>query len=124
MGMSDFTRLVGEKLRTVRLHHKLSQQQVAEKTGFSDSYISDVERGQRNISLETLEKFILALQISPNDLFNFQDINVDNGVQEKRLLLEIHKSQLMAREVSEVKYVIRSAQDFMKTVDELKDQGS
>ena len=53
--MSDFLRLVGERLRMIRKVKGLTQDQVAEKTGkvgMSKSHISDIERGQRNIFID------------------------------------------------------------------------
>lgn len=118
--MTELTRLVGEKLKAVRKAKGFTQEQIAERAEISDSYVSDVERGQRNISLETLEKLIRALDISPEELFHFDGILADNEIQEKKLLVELHKSQLMAREIEEVRYVVRTSNEFLSTVDQLR----
>ncbi|NRF96149.1 helix-turn-helix transcriptional regulator [Paenibacillus frigoriresistens] len=117
--MSDFLRLVGERLRMVRKLKGLTQDQLAEKTGkdsMSKSHISDIERGQRNISLLTLEILMNALEIDPSELFNFQKLDGE-GIHEKKLILDIHKSMLMERGLDEVKYVVRTTNDFLDTID-------
>ncbi|KRE34999.1 helix-turn-helix domain-containing protein [Paenibacillus sp. Soil724D2] len=117
--MSDFLRLVGERLRMVRKLKGLTQDQLAEKTGkdsMSKSHISDIERGQRNISLLTLGILMNALEIDPSELFNFQKLDGE-GIHEKKLILDIHKSMLMERGLDEVKYVVRTTNDFLDTID-------
>ncbi|GAF21013.1 transcriptional regulator, MerR family [Bacillus sp. JCM 19047] len=71
--MVDLQTLVGKKIRLMRRAQNLTQHELAEKTGLIDSYIGGVERGERNISLRTLEKIVQGLEISISDLF--VDIN-------------------------------------------------
>ncbi len=60
---------LGEKLRMLRKStRKLTLSEVAEKTGFSVSFLSDLERGQTRPSLETLEKLSKFYKVSMNEL--------------------------------------------------------
>ncbi|WP_135554143.1 helix-turn-helix domain-containing protein [Paenibacillus cymbidii] len=118
--MSDFRRLVGEQLRMIRKNRGFTQAQVAEKTGkegMSKSHISDIERGRKNISLDTLDVLMNALEIAPNELFNFHELNRSGEIGEKKLLLDLHKQLLMERPIEDVRYVVRTARDFLDTVD-------
>jgi len=47
----------------------ISQEVLAERAGLHRTYIGDIERGARNLSLENIEKTARALQISISDLF-------------------------------------------------------
>jgi transcriptional regulator with XRE-family HTH domain len=124
--MSDFLRLVGEQLRMIRKTKGMTQPQLAEKTGedgMSKSRISDIERGKTNISLKTLELLMNALEIAPNELFNFQKLDGVEGIAEKKLIVDIHKYMLMERDLAEVKYVIRTTKDFLDTIDAKESKG-
>lgn len=55
---------LNEALRLYRKARNLTQKQVAEKAGISVSYLSLVERGQRDPSLSTLEKIASAMGVS------------------------------------------------------------
>jgi transcriptional regulator with XRE-family HTH domain len=57
--------IVAENLRAVRSGQKVSQQTVARKSGFSVSYISMLERGERTPPLDTLEALAKVLSVSP-----------------------------------------------------------
>ncbi|SDJ40173.1 helix-turn-helix domain-containing protein [Paenibacillus naphthalenovorans] len=48
----DFKQTVGEQIRRVRKLRGMTREQLAEQSGLIFSYINDVERGIRNISLE------------------------------------------------------------------------
>lgn len=56
-------------LRRWRGQLGLSQEQLAERAGLHRTYISDVERGARNLSLESISKLAMALDISVSTLF-------------------------------------------------------
>lgn len=62
---------IGQRIREIRLHRELTQEKLGELTGVSYSYIGRIERGQKNISLLTLEKIATALEISEMDLFTY-----------------------------------------------------
>jgi transcriptional regulator with XRE-family HTH domain len=115
--MSDFLRLVGEQIMMIRKAKGLTQENVAEKCGIRGTRISDIERGQTNSSLKTLEKIMNALEIAPNEHFNFQKLSATEGIEDKKLLVEIHRSLLMERGIDEVKYVIGNTKEFLNAMD-------
>jgi len=48
----------------------ISQEALANKAGLDRTYVTDVENGRRNISIQNLEKLILSLNVSISDFFN------------------------------------------------------
>jgi transcriptional regulator with XRE-family HTH domain len=64
----DMRRLVGQNLRRIRDSKKLTQEQLAEISGFSQQYLSGLERGRRNPTVVTLYELALALDVSYLDL--------------------------------------------------------
>ena len=61
----DMRRLVGDNVRRLRLGSGMTQEQFAERSGFSQQYISDLERGRRNPTLVSLLELAQALDTSP-----------------------------------------------------------
>lgn len=59
---------LGEVLQERRNKLSWSQNELARTSEFHRSYISDVERGYRNISLKNLSKLASALQVPVSDL--------------------------------------------------------
>ncbi|WP_159887559.1 helix-turn-helix domain-containing protein [Paenibacillus puerhi] len=115
--MNSLMRLVGEQLRLVRKARGLTQEELAEKCGLSFSYISDIERGSRNVTLESLDKLMVALDVMPSEVFNFKDIESVNAADDKRMMIEILRSLLVERRPDEVRFVLKMAQEFIQTVD-------
>lgn len=53
----------GQKLRRIRRRQQISQERLGELAGLHRTYVSSVERGERNVSLETIERFAGALGV-------------------------------------------------------------
>lgn len=62
---------LGKNVKQLRKEAELSQEELGEITGLDRTYISGVERGVRNPSLQTLEKLAKALKISVSDMMRF-----------------------------------------------------
>ena len=61
--MADVFIRFGKRLRQVRLRKGISQEKLAELAGLHRTYVSSVERGERNISILNIEKLALALKV-------------------------------------------------------------
>jgi transcriptional regulator with XRE-family HTH domain len=59
-----------ENLRKVRSKRLLSQEKLAELTGLHRTYVGSVERGERNISIDNIERFSLALHVPVSELLS------------------------------------------------------
>ena len=60
---------IGHRVRFFRKKKGLSQQNLSEKAGVGIDYISNLETKGSNIKIDTLEKILLGLDISPADFF-------------------------------------------------------
>lgn len=60
----DMRRLVGRNVRRIRLEKGLTQEAFAERSGFSQQYLSSLERGTRNPTVVTLSELASALGVS------------------------------------------------------------
>lgn len=59
----------GQKVREERLKRKLSQEEFADIAGVHRTYIGMIERAEKNITLENIEKISRALGVKISDLF-------------------------------------------------------
>lgn len=64
----DIKERLGKNIRTLRGRTGLSQEAFADAAGLHRTYISDIERGRRNVTIEVLEKLAKALEVSPGSL--------------------------------------------------------
>jgi transcriptional regulator with XRE-family HTH domain len=67
--MPDIKATFGKRLRELREAKGLSQESLAHEAGLDRTYVSSVERGKRNISLENIERLANALGVRVKDLF-------------------------------------------------------
>ena len=59
----------GQAVLKVRLEQGISQEELADRCGLHRTYISDVELGKRNISLENIERIAISLNRTLSDFF-------------------------------------------------------
>jgi transcriptional regulator with XRE-family HTH domain len=64
----DMRKLVGRNVGRIRREKGLTQEQLAEISGFSQQYISGLEQGRRNPTIVTLYELATALGVSHLDL--------------------------------------------------------
>ena len=64
----DMRKLVGRNVRRIRIQKGLTQEAFAERSGFSQQYISGLERGRRNPTVVTVYELAQALGVSHLDL--------------------------------------------------------
>ncbi len=64
----DMRKLVGRNFARLRRDRGLTQEQVEVRSGFSQQYLSSLERGRRNPTVITLYELSQALGVSPVEL--------------------------------------------------------
>ena len=67
--MSEIAKTVGQRIRNYRMQLGYSQEKLAELSGCHPTYIGQVERGEKNATLESIEKIANALGVSLSTLF-------------------------------------------------------
>lgn len=73
---------LGDRLREVRQHNGLSQEQTANIAEITPAYLGQIERGQKNVSINKLTKICAALNISLADFFSNATSQPYNGVDD------------------------------------------
>ncbi|MFC4170931.1 helix-turn-helix domain-containing protein [Microvirga sp. GCM10011540] len=64
----DMRKLVGQNFARIRREKGLTQEQIEERSGFSQQYLSGLEQGRRNPTVVTLYELAQALGVSHLDL--------------------------------------------------------
>ena len=72
MQRPDVTKPFGVSVRAWRNRLGISQEELGGRAGLHRTYICDIERGARNVSLESIEKLARALEISMTKLFSYE----------------------------------------------------
>ena len=63
---------VGQRIKELRLHNGMSQEDFAYKCSLDRTYITSLERGKRNISLLNLQKIANAFDMTLSQFFDFK----------------------------------------------------
>ncbi|MEW6684461.1 MAG: helix-turn-helix transcriptional regulator [Nitrospirota bacterium] len=57
--------LIGRRIKTLRTRLRLTQDQLSERVGISPQYLSNIERGRENPTLDTLLRLAESLRVQP-----------------------------------------------------------
>lgn len=69
-GVETLRKSLGERVRQLRRDAGVSQEDFASACGFARSYMSRIERGTSNLSLDAIERLALAFGITVGELFH------------------------------------------------------
>jgi transcriptional regulator with XRE-family HTH domain len=67
---SSSKKIVAQNVRFLRLERHLSQEKLAERSGLHRTYVGSIERSERNISLENIDRLAAALGVASVDLLS------------------------------------------------------
>lgn len=110
----NLPKIVGLKIKEIRKSKGWTQEQLAETASIHYSYIGGIERGERNISLETLQKIIDALEVSAVELFPANTTILKNEV------LKEHIEMISERPIQDIELIHRVSKDILNALDETK----
>jgi transcriptional regulator with XRE-family HTH domain len=68
---TDVLKQFGKRVRELRQEKGVSQEELAELSGFHRNYIGMLERGERNISLKNIAIIAKTFKLSVKDLFDY-----------------------------------------------------
>ncbi|WP_283124758.1 helix-turn-helix transcriptional regulator [Angelakisella massiliensis] len=88
--MSELTQIIGKRIRGFRQRQGLSQEALAERCGLHVTYIGQVERGEKNASMESIQKIAAGLGISLDRLFEkIEPVSAQKGPDYPRQAYEL-----------------------------------
>lgn len=69
----DLQRIVGRNIRRLRRERGLSQEELADEIGVHRTFMGGIERGERNLTLQTFERLAQRLGVDPVSLLTEPD---------------------------------------------------
>ncbi|WP_054768574.1 helix-turn-helix domain-containing protein [Lysinibacillus parviboronicapiens] len=102
----DLTKRVGINIRTIRKSQNLTIDELAEKCDFQSPYLSDVERGERNITLQTLTKILDALQVEPGSVLIPESKSSEDQGNIREELLKILFNTLEDKDENDIRMLL------------------
>lgn len=109
---NDVKKHFGAAVRFRRDHLGISQEELAGRAGLHRTYISDVERGARNVSLESIHRLAIALEIPLSVLFSrLEELSSDQPA----------RASVSAQELVDILIVEDSTVDAELTIKALKE---
>lgn len=92
--MSSIAKDIGKRLRSKRQELGYTQEYTAEKANLHPTYIGQIERGEKNITIESLEKICIALKYPMEELFSkIMDLNPKDSVANECYSLIMSQSE-------------------------------
>ena len=79
VAVGDLQKTVGRNLRAYRLERGLSQEAFADVLGVHRTYMGGVERGERNLTLKSLEKMAEQIGVEAGELLYLRQSNSYGG---------------------------------------------
>lgn len=103
--MNEIGQIIGERIKQLRKKRKWSQEELAHRANINRTYIGELERGEKNATIDILAKVVNALETTFEELFQYVQPPVENkdnnilpvlinrlntlNVEEQKALLEL-----------------------------------
>ena len=84
--------IFGLRLKDIRRHKGLTQEQLADLSGLSIQFIGEIERGKRNPSLTSLKAIAEAVELSVADLLNVDEFQMSTDEMRKFIINKIESA--------------------------------
>lgn len=82
MGIDSRIKVIGRKIRAIRKSKGLSQEQLAELAGLHPTYISDIENGKVNASLQSYLAVASGLEMPLGELIDLPEGKADQKIED------------------------------------------
>ena len=83
----DVKQMIGIRIKDIRNKREFTQEELAEKIDINPKYLSSIERGKENPTLNTLIKLSESLDVNLNDIFH--QIEIEDPAKRKALLISL-----------------------------------
>lgn len=71
----DLKQMIGARVKEIRTKRRITQDQLSERMEINPKYLSSIERGKENPTLNTLIKLSQSLEVKLDEIFSFVEIS-------------------------------------------------
>lgn len=107
MEEKKFKQLFGKRIKELRVKNNLTQEKLAELIGVGERNLSKIECGNNFIKADTTCKLLNALNVQPEELFNFHNAKTNAEIKEiliKEISNETFDIKLLYKIYRAIKY--------------------
>ena len=83
----DLKEMIGSRIQEIRNKKGMTQDQLSEKVGISSKYLSSIERGKENPTLNTILKMARSLDVKPDEFFTY--LEIEDPAKRKSMIIEM-----------------------------------
>jgi len=83
----DLKQMLGARIKEIRAKKKITQEQLSERMGINPKFLSSIERGKENPTLNTLIRLSESLEVDLAEIFSF--IQIEDPTQRKSLITSL-----------------------------------
>ena len=70
MAEKDIRRFVAGRVKALRAEQSITQEELARRGGINRSYLADIEKGNRNFGIDTLDKIVTGFGLTYAEFFS------------------------------------------------------
>jgi len=74
MNKNNINILFGKRIRQLRIEKGFSQEELGYEAGLHRTYVGQIERAEKNITLKNIEKIAKELEVNIGELFDFSKL--------------------------------------------------
>lgn len=101
--VKDLRKGLGVQIRNLRKAKELTQEELGEKADLSYKYVGELERGQVNVSIDSLVRIADALGVKIGDLFSTEKVTVQKVILKEESPL----SKLSPHDLQQIKHTLK-----------------
>lgn len=114
--MDQIKNIIGTEIKKIRKSKKISQEKLAEMSELHPTYIGQIERGEKNVSVDVLIRILSSMDVKLSDFFSTIDVinqtTQTNKADYAMQLLQMESKQLNALlKIAEIISGIESCQN-------------
>lgn len=79
--------MIGARIKDIRNKQGITQEQLSERVGINTKYLSSIERGKENPTLNTLLKLTQSLDVNLDEIFS--NLQIEDPAKRKSLIISL-----------------------------------